>query len=248
LDGHIWAQIDYPTLILAVPTRSAQPRRHRSAAWSQKVRLEPDKDNPPGADYIELATAGNLRRGASCTGRLFATAIGKIGGSEATPLPVPLLHRGHELARAAAAMALGALGPLAAAAVPDLDRAIRSGVRAGKLRGSAKSTSWQRSAFVRSCISALGRIGPAARQAVPTLARLLEHHSYGLRAACADTLGALGPVARLAVPAMLRALEKAPGDCAGRLRSVLITTLVRLGVPRARVKLVASASASRCGG
>ncbi len=85
---------------------------------------------------------------------------------------------------------LRALGPAAAAAVPDLRPLL--GAEDGWVRWMA--------------VEALGAIGPAAAEAVPDLIPRLREtdRSYGyyIRPEAARTLGKIGPAARAAVPAL----------------------------------------------
>jgi len=113
--------------------------------------------------------------------------------SHATRIPMwlrmPVLRRvgplrGY-LLRPAAARALASLGPVAAAAEPDLTRALQD-----KVNG----TYWEAG-------TALGRIG---KQSVPDLMFALRDPDTLVRCAAAYGLGEVGPDAAPAVPALLQ--------------------------------------------
>jgi HEAT repeat protein len=89
-----------------------------------------------------------------------------------------------------AMLVLGALGPQAEIAVPDMIQAMADkGCRV-------------------SAIKAFAQIGPGASAAVPTLIASLRDE--GLRADAMTTLGALGPAAKDAVPYLIDILQGKP--------------------------------------
>lgn len=156
-------------------------------------------------------------------------------------------------ARVAAARALGALGPRAAAAVPDLVGIVN------RLRGDELEPLQQ------AAIDALGQVGSAARDALPALARaagrstdidlarrratdliltapdaqnvdalvqLLQSRDPGTRLRAAKALFDLGPLAKGAAPALVTAL----GDTDNEVRRAVIAA-VRAVQPGAKPPL-----------
>ncbi|MDW8308068.1 MAG: HEAT repeat domain-containing protein, partial [Verrucomicrobiales bacterium] len=111
------------------------------------------------------------------------------------------------LTREAAARGLGLLGTNAAAAAPELARALRD--PQGRIRQEAAL--------------ALLRIGPAA---VPHLTDALRDGSPQVRQAAAFALGEIGPAARAAVPMLAHRL----GDGDEWVRRTCAGTLARLGL------------------
>ena len=93
--------------------------------------------------------------------------------------------------RRKAAVALGALGPRAKAAVPALAAALKD--TDVSVRGAAAL--------------ALGTMGSEARAAVPALAEVLKDDKDGVRHAALVALSAVGPEAKGAVPAVAEALR-----------------------------------------
>ncbi len=132
----------------------------------------------------------------------------------------PAYPKGH----IPAAVALGELGPAAAAAVPRI-RALLANSQ-GEDRVALARALWrihpdstvitELIALVRKdnfmvqarALDALEEIGPEARAAIPTLIETLGHKNRFLREHAAKVLGRIGPEARSAVPA----LEKMLGD------------------------------------
>ena len=109
------------------------------------------------------------------------------------------LHSGDDQSKSAAADRLGALGPYAATAVPDL---------IAVLAGQENSADLQVAAA-----TALGLIGSNAEAAVPELIRMLEVHDPALRDAVLIALERIGPQQK-AVPALMRSMRA--GDLATR--------------------------------
>ena len=93
--------------------------------------------------------------------------------------------------RAAAADALGAIGPPAKLAIPSLRIALLD--EAELVRANAAV--------------ALGRMGPLARDAVPSLASLLRDSESRVRISAANALGKIGPDGRRAVASLVESLN-----------------------------------------
>jgi HEAT repeat protein len=110
-------------------------------------------------------------------------------GSQSVPALREALIARQFSSRRIAADSLGALGPDAVDAVPDLNKAIYDvdpGVRV-------------------SAVIALGRIGPGARSAVPALSSIAGSKENRLQSAAKYALRQIGPERRPAVPASRRA-------------------------------------------
>jgi len=135
---------------------------------------------------------------------------------------VHTLHAGKLKARTRAAEALGAMGPRACEAVPDLLVAMgrkSAGIefemavaRAFRAMGAAAlpevlDALKSRSSKTRFYAAlALTKMGPRARGAVDALVGVLEQDAdLSVRASAAAALGAIGPAAAKAVPALRRA-------------------------------------------
>jgi len=140
--------------------------------------------------------------------------------------------------RAAAAWAMGAMGPAAAPAVDALLAALRDP------RAEVRSRA----------VWALGRIGPAARAAVTTLVPLVDDPALSWRAI--DALGGIGPPAEPAVPRLVRALADTSGSVRWRAaqalgaigagaRAATPALLAALGDAEGNVRLAAAEAAVR---
>jgi HEAT repeat protein/beta-glucanase (GH16 family) len=133
-------------------------------------------------------------------------------------------HREREwTARGAAALALGAIGPPAAAAVPALTELLKDEVAdvrcsaAWGLGGIGPRAKPAVPALIELLGSdeqlqgfaarALGKIGAEARDAVPALITLLNSGAAGIRPVAAWALGNMGPDAAAAVPAITELLK-----------------------------------------
>lgn len=113
-------------------------------------------------------------------------ALGEIGGETMIPTLVTVLTNGNSLARAEAAVSLGALRGQGRAAVPELVRALRHAdvsIRASAAR-------------------ALGEIALEPDQAVPALTEALRDADATVRAAASLALGFYGRDAEDALPAL----------------------------------------------
>jgi HEAT repeat protein len=130
-----------------------------------------------------------LRRGSEVERQRAAQALARIGKPALQPLIETLKNDKDSGARAAAAFALGQMGPLSATALPDLTAALRDGEE--RVRGSSAS--------------ALARLGPAAKGAIPPLVEMVSHDAHP--GAAIEALGAIGPAARDAVPALIAVLK-----------------------------------------
>ena len=115
------------------------------------------------------------------------------------------------LIRPAAARALGTLGPAAAAAEPDLVRALQD-----KVNG----TYWEAG-------GALGRIGMVS---VPDLMRALRDGDTLVRIAAAYGLGGVGPDAVSAVPLLTEMLTRGNSNE----QQIAAQSLTKIGAPRRR--------------
>ncbi len=93
-----------------------------------------------------------------------------------------------------AALQLGALGSLAAPAVPALIARLRDNDE--DVRGSV--------------VGALGEIGPAAKAAVPEMIRLLRNTQFAVQHNVVMAIGKIGPDARAAVPDLVE-MTRVPG-------------------------------------
>jgi len=120
-----------------------------------------------------------------------------------------ILDRGTPDRRAAAARALGELGPAAGAAVPFLVESLRD----------------EDPAVVDAVRRALPVLGPAPKSSLVRLRCALKDHAAAVRTGAAEVLAGLGPDALDAVPELIDALGDP--DCGVRLASVY--ALVRVG-------------------
>jgi HEAT repeat protein len=122
----------------------------------------------------------------------FALAQSGRGAAAAVPELMALLDSDEEMARRAAAEALGRMGPAAAVAVPRLLR-----------WAQAKRAS----ALHQTAIRALGQLGPVAAAAVPALNKCLRSADRWSRLYAAQALARMGAAAAPAVP-LLETLTK----------------------------------------
>ena len=114
--------------------------------------------------------------------------------------------------RAAAAVTLGQIGPVAAEAVPQLVQALLKDRDSDVRRAAA---------------AALGQIGPVAAEAVPQLVQAsLKDGDSDVRRAAAAALGQIGPLAAEAVPQLVQVLLK---DRDSDVRRAAATALGQIG-------------------
>jgi HEAT repeat protein len=160
-------------------------------------------------------------------------------------------------ARAAAARALGGIGPRASVAVPRLIEAMHDRREPTKTDGGdvyypvsfaaigalgaigpeAKEATAPLAEFladpnpwVRSTAAeALGNIGPGAAAAVPALTVALRDTHEELPCRAAKALGAMGPAAREAIPEIVALLARLDGDINGARREIVIDALGEIG-------------------
>jgi HEAT repeat protein len=154
-----------------------------------------------------------------------------------------------EFNREGAARALSRMGPPAAAVVPVLVEALRSGRLPGhssaekidpalfteldQLFGEEKE--WQAGHcglnFRFWAIIALGRFGPRASKAVPALAGMLPNKKLDwlARGGAVWVLGKIGPAAKSAAPALLRVLKDV--DEHAQIHTMVRAALARIGRP-----------------
>jgi HEAT repeat protein len=162
--------------------------------------LQLSRPDPKARDAAEAAFNALGTNAVPALARLVLADDGrwcKLVWSGASWLPRPVLVRLRQrvappnayVIRPAAARALAKLGPGAAAAEPDLIRA---------LRDTVNGTYWEAG-------TALGRIG---RKSVPDLTRALQDRDTLVRGAAAHGLGEAGPDAAPAVPALLQMLRQ----------------------------------------
>lgn len=137
-------------------------------------------------------------------------------------------HRGHSLGgwvaqlrdpdperRREAISTLGALGPTAAGAVPELYEvarhdhiSVRSWAISQGLGGVGPAAVGPLCELLKDrgvrtvTVVTLGNMGPAARESVPDLVRCLGDESWWTRTMASASLGKIGPEARAAVPAL----------------------------------------------
>lgn len=121
--------------------------------------------------------------------------------------------------RREAAWGLGALGPAAQPAVPELIEALKD-----KKDYVRRGAAW-----------ALGGMGAAAKAAVPALTEALGDVDNQVRSEAASALGGIGVAAKAAVPAMIKALkDKDPqvrSDAAAALKNIDLEAAKEAGVP-----------------
>jgi HEAT repeat protein len=141
-------------------------------------------------------------------------------GPAAVPVLMKYLTRNDPRARrlpAAAAVALGCLGPQAKDGVPELRKLL------------------EKENTAAAAITALGRIGPDARAAVSTLTKILKSGKY--RDETVTALGGIGADARAAVPAIAAGLTGKVRDF--KHEKIAARALGRIGGDAARAALVA---------
>jgi len=126
------------------------------------------------------------------------TALGQVTGDkdQATPVLVKLLHDPHPILQREALRALGALGPTAIDALPEV-----------LLRLGAEQDSSMRHAAAE----AVGGFGPAAKAAVPVLCEALKAQDPTLRGKAATALGEIGPAAAPAIPDLCALMHEEQG-------------------------------------
>ena len=107
--------------------------------------------------------------------RRTAAYLGEIGSPLAVPALTEALSDADEETRAAAAEALGKVGPAAAPAVGELARRLTD----------------PRFAVRRAAAAALGQVGPAAKAALPALEAAAVENDTRLREAAADAIAAI---------------------------------------------------------
>lgn len=197
-------------LLRREPFYRGRPASYWSAeiqAWKHRV------DRPPrGIDYL----ADYLPFGVKSKPDVLA------GGPAAVPVLVRLLHSEDVGVRGEAAAALGNLGLMGEAAIPELsttlleDADMRSRRRAalvlGRIGPPAKAPLLRaledQDPLTRACAAnALGSFGPASREAVPALAALLQDKHDYVRGEAAYALGCIGLDAKPAVPALTELLQ-----------------------------------------
>lgn len=186
---------------LAAALRDGDPRARAGAAWTLG-RMGP-LARAAAPDLIRA-----LRDRDAEVGRRAADALGGLGLDHTfVPALVAVLGDRAAPARAVAAQALAALGPVAADAVDALVLALDAPEEAVR----------------REALAALRATGAAGRAAVPALLRAFEDPA--LRWRVPDVLGAMGPAAREAVPALTAALD----DPSGTVRWRAAKALGRIG-------------------
>lgn len=137
-------------------------------------------------------------------GRFAIAKIENSGKSDEIPQLIQRLHREFS-PRADIVRALGELGPLASAAVPDLIRYVDP-----KANSQPNSYGWH-------SIVALGNIGPAAKAAVPLLIEIVEEQREAdrghepIRSVAIEALGKIGRVDSRVLPA-LKEVAKSDSD------------------------------------
>lgn len=142
-----------------------------------------------------------MRAAVRCAGVLVGVAALGLIGCQRRPAPDPAemaqlireLDSADTLTAIKAAEKLGAMGPVAEAAVPGLVRLLGSG------RG-------RRQMLNVSATNALLRIGP--RAALPALVSAVQGEDEEIAYGAIFTLGGYGAAARAARPVLLKALEK----------------------------------------
>ena len=126
------------------------------------------------------------------------------------PPAIPLLAGQFEKApKSSTAAALGLFGPWAGAAVPALEKGLKS--TDPELR--------------RECVVALGRIGPGAKAAVPALVAVLKDPDFSVRHRVPGALVRIGPES----PEVLGALTRIPKEYSGR--EDVVDALAAAGAP-----------------
>jgi HEAT repeat protein len=131
------------------------------------------------------------------------TSVQKAGRAGNTWLLSRALKHPDARVQREAAVALGRLGPAAAAAVPALIKTLRAKRAPNKVYVYAAR---------KEAAKTLGRIGPAAEPAVPTLIEVLQDESPGavlVHEAAVTALGDIGQPAESVVPALIQALQRA---------------------------------------
>ena len=129
-----------------------------------------------------------LKDGAADVRFFGGMALGRVWDA-AVPAVTELLHDTNGLVRAAAAQALGRIGPDASQSAPELKPLIQD-----------------KDAAVRTeAVRALGRIGKET--SVPMLIELLRSNITDVREAAFDALGEMGPASKAALPALTEILR-----------------------------------------
>lgn len=153
---------------------------------------------------------------------IFTIAALRKCGSPAVVTLTGNLQNPDEVVRLNAASALGSMGNVAKAAIPDLIVTLKD------------SNSIVRS----SAASALGGIGIEAKAAIPALSTALQDEDKSVRFIAASTLGNMGIEAKAAIPRLTEALQ----DNDSSVRSTAAYALSRIGAGLQRQAKTLSAS------
>jgi len=186
----------------------------RAAAWALGVA------GPAALPFAETVARRARQDEAPGVRTSCVRALGGIGSRAAVPVLFEAMGDPSEAVRAAAAQALGRLGPAPedvaslAATVSNSDRYVAAFAAwsLGNLGASAEPAvpelvqALARDETNAVVAGALARIGPAAKAAVPELVGALASEDDGRRWRAARTLGRIGPPAEPAVAALTRAL------------------------------------------
>jgi HEAT repeat protein len=168
-------------LIGALKDEDSDVRSCAAVAFS-KFDLDPKHAKQAVSVLIPLLSDNTAGTSASL-------ALTKIG-IPAVPALIAML-KGQEKQPWTAASTLESMGPLAKAAVPQLNAALRMALK--------NKNAWLVSGLVR----ALCTIGPDANESVPLLIETLNHPDMPTRQKAAEALGKIGPGHKEVVPALI---------------------------------------------
>jgi len=202
--------------------------------------------DPPFPVVLHALTAPDPGR------RLWAVSVLLALGPKAwvaVPNLVVVLERDEAAkVRAAAAVALGKIGPEASSAGPVLIEALKDresrvrmaaalalGLLGPAVKGSgaalAHALSDAEEEVAGESATALGNLGPEAEAAVPQLALLLKDRDQTLRRRGCHVLARIGPTARRAAPALVEALHDSDAELRANAARALVSAGPQPGAP-----------------
>lgn len=193
----------------ALPALTAALKHEdKTVRWWAAQALEELGPDAQSAIPALIASLGDTERPVNNS----ASTLAAIGTMTIPPLLDVLKNPASSpMARTGAAGALGAIGPRASVAVPDLIEALKD----RRIPNAAQTArDWYPVCFAAA--AALGAIGPDAKAAVPALIELLRDANPRGHQVAADAIGNIGPEAAMAVPALVPILRDKDQETATR--------------------------------